>query len=483
MAELPKIVRARLARQPEHGAEATEGSGPSNAFGPGFHPDANLLSAFAERALTADERERVLCHLADCEPCRELVALAFPSPEVETDVAGVSAAPRWRWFALPTWLGWRSLRWGVLAASAGVVLVGAFRLGLLRWPSNQPASKGQTTAKGMVAERAPSTAVVASRSVPGPSPTDANAIASRAETKQLALATNQPASPARQLRGQPAPRKELEQALRVPDQRAGADGVFSKDRSRPVPAAANEADALVRREQEKAPLAAARPAAPPPADYAQSSASSAGAGIAGGLAPPEQQQRQQQQVTAEAIQIQGQPATAADKKAIPGAKDARDSLSAPLGNARAQTGAAGGSLDARTYQVQRLMAKAKAELKAYWTISDGKIERSRAPSGPWQEVTVDRTVAFRAVAADGASVWAGGSAGALYHSTDAGEHWTRVRVGSDQKGSQAPATGVTGSIVRIRFSDAEHGVIVTDAGETWTTTDGGAHWKLASSAR
>src|SRR5579884_1072363 len=43
----------------------------------GDHPDANLLSAFAENALTAREREQVLSHLGACSECRESFAIAF----------------------------------------------------------------------------------------------------------------------------------------------------------------------------------------------------------------------------------------------------------------------------------------------------------------------------------------------------------------------------------------------------------------------
>ena len=472
MAELPKIVQHQLARQSQ------SGTGP-DPFASGFHPDANLLSAFAEQSLTPAERERVLGHLADCAACRELVALAFPVPEVESDASG-APAPRPRWSALP--VRSRALRWGILVASAGFVLVGAFRAGILRWPSDG------TAPEITVAERAPSGAV-ASRPAPGQAPPAAsNAIAPRAEAKQLALSTNKPAPASRQLFAEAGSRlkdKEAQSALKVTGgERAKADradrGVAT---ARPAPPT-NEEDAFVRRTQKRAPAATPSPSAPPPAansPYAQSSASASGAAIAGGLAPPQQQQeQQQQQVTAEAIQIQGSPAIAADKKANASEKSARDSSGSAQANARAQTGAAGatgavgGALDARAYQLQRLMAKAKEELKAYWTISaSGKLQRSRAPGGPWRDVSVDDSVTFKAVAADGANVWAGGSAGALYHSTDGGEHWTRVRVGPDQNGRKA---GASGSIVTMKFFDAEHGIVVTDTGEKWTTFDGGAHW-------
>jgi hypothetical protein len=93
-----------------------------------------------------------------------------------------------------------------------------------------------------------------------------------------------------------------------------------------------------------------------------------------------------------------------------------------------------------------------------WTISStGTLRRSADQGKTWQDVdvttnpTASASVAvtaqvspvkarqadkglkhqppsptFRTVAAAGAHVWAGGSGGALYHSADAGSHWTRV---------------------------------------------------------
>src|SRR4029077_6626116 len=103
MPPLPKIVRQRL-------------RGPTSVSGP--HPDADLLTAFAEKSLQDPERARVTDHLARCADCREIVALALPVIE-DTTTAGVRPAPVWRtsWF----------LRWGVVAAgiafaaSVGVV--------------------------------------------------------------------------------------------------------------------------------------------------------------------------------------------------------------------------------------------------------------------------------------------------------------------------------------------------------------------------
>jgi hypothetical protein len=78
------------------------------------HPDADALTAFAERSLTERERGRVLEHLALCRDCREVVALSLPEL-AETTVAMPSPARGWSWPAL---------RWGL--AVAGIAIVVSF---------------------------------------------------------------------------------------------------------------------------------------------------------------------------------------------------------------------------------------------------------------------------------------------------------------------------------------------------------------------
>ena len=76
---------------------------------------------------------------------------------------------------------------------------------------------------------------------------------------------------------------------------------------------------------------------------------------------------------------------------------------------------------------------------------------------------------FRAVAAAGLEVWAGGSAGALYHSVDSGNHWTLVL-------ASAAGTILTGDITSIQFADPQHGTVATSNQEIWTTADNGQTW-------
>jgi len=80
------------------------------------------------------------------------------------------------------------------------------------------------------------------------------------------------------------------------------------------------------------------------------------------------------------------------------------------------------------------------------------------------------TPTFRAVAATGSDVWAGGSGGALYHSADAGDHWSRVF-------PAAAGASLTGDIISLEFADIQHGRASTSTSEVWITTDGGQTWQ------
>src|SRR5215831_10217868 len=98
MERLPKFVRDRLRTEV-----------------PREHPDAEVLSAFAENALPASEREVVVEHLSSCAHCRDIVFLAAPPASEQQPV-----------FAAPKTRPYFSLRWGTLAAC--VVIGGLFLL-------------------------------------------------------------------------------------------------------------------------------------------------------------------------------------------------------------------------------------------------------------------------------------------------------------------------------------------------------------------
>jgi len=117
---------------------------------------------------------------------------------------------------------------------------------------------------------------------------------------------------------------------------------------------------------------------------------------------------------------------------------------------------------------------------AQWKVSPaGHVQRSFDQGKSWQDVDVratpsagpsDSSLTFRAVFAAGNEVWAGGSAGALFHSSDGGNSWARVI-------PSVAGVVLTADVTAVEFADSQRGKIKTSSSETWTTQDGGQSWQ------
>ena len=113
---------------------------------------------------------------------------------------------------------------------------------------------------------------------------------------------------------------------------------------------------------------------------------------------------------------------------------------------------------------------ATASLAPRWTLSaDGTLQRSLDTGATWQTIVVSSNTVFRALAANDLDIWVGGSAGALFHSSDAGEHWTQVR-------PVASGAVLEDDIVGVEFTDTLHGKLTSSTEETWITADAGQTW-------
>ena len=101
MTELPKSVREALARAQAPAAP---------------HPDADLLTAYAENSLGATEKQRVTEHVAMCAECREVLFLAQPEPASPQIVAKPAAGRRFGWMA------WASVAAVTVVVGSAVVI-------------------------------------------------------------------------------------------------------------------------------------------------------------------------------------------------------------------------------------------------------------------------------------------------------------------------------------------------------------------------
>ena len=445
MSEIPKIARARLAQQ---------------AAGAGNHPDADQMTAFVERSLGAREREQVLEHLARCADCREVVAVALPLPSEEA--AGVpQPAPGFRW------LEWQTLRWAAVAATfviAATLVFQTYRTAPLTYSTDRAQNQPVAVPAPAEAKQAEPAKV---DEIQTAAPDVAGAKAKAPSSSTVAAARDQEAEVAR------GPSKLGAVTRAKTEQPAGALGGVSGGRlddykkldggKTQTGSGVGVGGGVMAKAAPSAP-ALAEPRHGPAAPAAQQQQV---AGLAQQAPPSPAPTREE---------LHGQPVAAAESRST---ADRAESAKVQSQNEivsvegtekdadKRARNAAPAAKPAEGYEESRSMSLASATMR--WIItSEGRVQRTIDNGETWKEVALDKRIRFRAVAAAGADVWAGGEGGALYHSSDSGNHWARVSL---------PAEIASATIVRVEFTDAEHGSLTTSTGQTWTTSDAGATWK------
>lgn len=455
MEQVPKIVSERL----KAAAPALD------------HPDADILTAFSERTLNERERGTVLEHLSRCADCRDILALALPETE---EVQRVLQPAPTGWFAWPT------LRWGF--AAAGIVIVAS--LGVLQYRKQHEASFiAQRSGPPVMAEQAREKKADA---VPTPEPQPPALTASdsspavnklKEETAKLDV------KPVNRDEASPAPAPPAPSRILSFNQKTLPHG----------PAAANQMQLNANLQQQNS---SALQQAQVQIPVAKKQLADQGARV-----------------------TQSQPVEVA-AGAAPVAADAERKLEVQSQSVEEQTlngGQADSRVDTQNPAVIGYTAKARGAVRSpvavassvglatqstRWTINPaGGLERSVDQGKTWQDVDVSQSppaplsltlaknappvadneakdkiersksasIVFRAVSSNGSDVWAGGSSGLLYHSTDSGAHWTRVIPSS-------AGVALTGEVLTVSFIDPQHGKVSTSTSELWTTRDGGQTW-------
>jgi len=459
MRELPKVAVERLKTSAASAA----------------HPDADVLTAFAERLLAAPERALVLEHLARCAGCRDVVALALPATEVGEPVPA-SIGPR-RWWSWPVLRG--------AAVVAAVIAVAA--VGLYQYQHRRQAN--------VIVARSMEHGQVVALPVP-------NEPARQAETGNLPSESRPEAAPAasqsRLLAGKDSSgtgwrAKSMGAVAGSSGKIGGGAGLAPGTKmamSGPPRDLAFATPPRAPSAQMKSPVTAASPAGRDLSAVASQtvevqSQAEAGALEARAPSPLPNIETAKLQASAESVDnvVRAKPATPIGGPPV--------SVAAP---------AAVSATLARTQLDQH------QTVVPHWTISStGSLQRSLDGGQTWQDVNVNarpglyassmqmavvskggeaKEVArdaqkktkpetlpvFRAVAAIDNQVWAGASGGLLYHSSDAGTLWTSLVL-------SAQGVTLTGDIIRIEFADTLHGRITTSTSELWTTADGGQSWQ------
>ncbi len=427
------------------------------------HPDADLLTAFAEGSATVRERETVLAHLAACADCRKVLSLALPEATTQ-NVAALEHAG----FALKRWArGWM---WVPTLAAVAVVAISASLL--LNREQKQMATETAGVArqqKDAVAEPAKSSPAARESSVQPPSASthrspineppiaaeaDAAKVTERARRDEKQEVASSEAKAKDRAATQLAKRAETEKVT-------SAGAVHGAVSSAPPPPAYGAAQQTVE-VTSAAPLVNVNPANAPAAMPAQPTRKPAASdyrsmgGVIGGTVnsaarsgPFAKNQNTQNQNTASNT-----------ANTVPRETAKKESAATPAPPPPVPSTAE--STDATTSMVD-------ATMRASWRIDvDGRLLRSIGASS-YTPVISDPQAIFRAVSVNGTDIWVGGNAGALYHSTDNGANWTRVDVLDGGK-------KVIANIIGVRFRNALSGAVKTDSGQSWTTADGGALW-------
>ena len=438
MSEIPKIVRQRLQQA-------------NNASVP--HPDANVLTAFAESSLLPPERTAVLDHLSYCAECRQVLACALPAMEAGQAVLPVPRRRR---------VSWPTLRWAFV--SAGIVALSVF--GFVEYGHHDDSLK--------VAKNSPPPAAIqGDQSAAAPAARDA--LSANEQRLQPALTSTAPEKD----RHEPPQKTELAKDVSAPAVRGSlAHGPRQINQFQQQSANAFQTPVRVQNAPETK-----QPVSSPTAT-----------GVSGASEMVEvQSQSAQLDVQSHATDSLVAINKPTPQPVPPSASDGEVSRakSAP---AAAPAQAAPSVLEAqgRTFQALHLITPT-------WIVNSGRLQRSLDQGHTWQDVNVtasadtgatmelavasskagkarkDKKVmstapVIRAVAANGADVWAGGTAAALYHSSDAGAHWARVIPSSE-------SATLSGDILALEFPDAQYGRISTSTGEVWTTADNGQSWK------
>ena len=434
MSDVPKIVHDRLR---------------AGAPGPA-HPDADVLTAFAEQALSGAEREGVVRHLSRCADCREVVALSIPPMETialpTADRKGVPAAGT-SGGGLRAWFAWPNLRWAAMAA-AGVVGVAVLTFG----PGKQHQSMVENVSQR--AEKAAPSSDASAKPVP---PLVDQAMPPAANPAKADTSLAREARASRMIAPQP---------LRAQSQAATDSAAQFADQKR--------ADSLESKGNFSSEAKRLTPQAP----------AARAASVNGGMVASEQPEqmigssRETVEVNGAAEVVQSAPTeerltarnelTPPIEKAKPAAKEEAQ-LKAQVPDSGTQNKLAATYSNSDTaFALQKQRSTRSKDVAAQWSLAQGRLQRSLDAGTTWQ-TALQLQHPLLSFGARGSDVWAGGQAGTLFHSTDSGTTWSMLQ-------PSTKAESLSSDIVAIEVRSQAEIVLSTSNNESWTTIDAGKTW-------
>jgi hypothetical protein len=436
------------------------------------HPDADLLTAFAEHSLTAREQEQVLGHLAACASCRDVLALSG-APLMEAEPVPEPLRRRAFW-EMPLF------RWGAMAATA-VVVVGAVTIGVYDHQAIHPALMTKEEAPPVIgADRISSQPKLDSAEKEN---AKKSAPAKRAIHLQQEVRFERPATEAKDIKAKSGENQII----------GGAVG---------GPLSARRKDASAGSGAGNFSVTAVAPAPPPPppsrdtnANLDKAFTASAGLPVTGrnvaalgdfrGSLPGGQRPvAKTSAAEAKAQPVAPKTQASADSQYAVNSYPADETAFAQNQSVEMNAAPVPQAAPPTPSQQSDMMTKVQSRAKAglfhevrpiesiitgtEWQITrEGELQRSFSRGNFWE--TMLKGSQFRSVAVVRDHIWAGGDDGSLSFSADNGLNWSPMPV-------RDANSSVTGNVVRLRFDDAQNGSLDTSTGETWKTNDGGQTW-------
>lgn len=474
------------------------------------HLDADVLTAFAEHALSDAEREQVLQHLGACKDCRETLHLAAEhSPEAQPVL---SFQPKRR--------PWLMLRWGAVAAS--VVIVGAAVIARYPAPRAPQQLQKQATASAdnyskVADEKAPEEARELRDKLAPTAPLPAKELPERKhmtakpqagiefdDTDQVHIAGSASAEDAKKsvqslpmvgrnaisaanpAQAKAAPQPSAEWQVAAKDKRETGGDPASEAQSTRMQALHGSAGILggTVTDPSGAVVSNARVTVNGPVGSKTAASDAQGNFVFDALTPGSYSVKAEapgfklSEVTNVAV-LENKPAAVGVRLEVGSASEAvevsgaaialRDEARADAAPAPAVRGSIGGPLTG--LQKARTSDTTAPVSEAQWRLSpQGIVQKSLDFGHTWQKVVISGNAAFRSLCFLKQQVWVGGSAGTLFHSVDSGQNWQQVQPSSeDQK--------LNSDITHIEFSDPANGSVSASNGEVWSTSDGGRTWR------
>jgi hypothetical protein len=423
MEGIPKVVRQRLQAGEEGGDRSRQ-----------IHPDAEVLTAFAEHSLAECERAQVFDHVAQCGNCRDILFLAAPQTEAIQILQKVPVRG---------WWSWPVLRWGALGAC--VVIVGA--VVTLRHDGGKFNASRQEAAPTIIAKE-----------ITPAAPQDS--IATRADIRVPEQKISEQQKPSEQ---RDALAKKISSAIEPARHASSAVPKFPMQFDGPVPPVGKPSTSTGALQGDAGNSLASSRVKPL---FGARLAKSGNQALTADKAQEQKDELDYLNPDDKKTASANSPRASSETVEVQGASPMVETESSAVSAAVSPSETS--QLKVTGRNVADLFPLASS---LRWMLtSSGALQRSLDQGHTWERVPVANNVIFHALSVQGAEIWVGGPAGALYHSANSGQSWVQIIPTSNGESLSA-------EITKIEFIGQQNGTVTTSSGENWVTSDGGKSWQ------